>query len=101
MTGRTEHRWAVDSIQEGVARIEEDGERFISVPVDVLPPGTKAGHLLRVSKPAGLASDSRGSGLTIVADERGTNAARQQSKAVVDATLAESRKRDPGGDVAL
>ena len=99
MAKRTEHRWAVEGIEEGIARIEEDGERMISVPVHLLPPGTKAGQLLRMTGDAGDLAGA--AGCTIVLDEAGTLAAQRQSKAFVDATLAESKKRDPGGDVSL
>ena len=99
MTDNIEHRWAVDGIEEGVARIEEDGARMISVPVHLLPPGTKEGQLLRVTRAAGPGANAMG--LTITLDEAGAEAARKQSKAVMDAAMAESRKADRGGDVAL
>ena len=99
MPSQESHRWAVDSIEEGVARIEEDGGRMISVPVALLPAGTEVGQVLRATRPPGAA---RGvAGLSIVLDAAGTEAARRASKAVVEEASAESKARDPGGDVAL
>ena len=99
MTDNTEHRWTVDSIDEGVARIEENGERMISIPVHLLPAGTKEGQVLRVSRAVtGLAGTV---GLTIGLDAAGTAAALAQSLATTAAAMAESKKRDTGGNVTL
>lgn len=99
MADRTEHRWAVDAIEEGIARIEEDGERMITVPVTLLPPGTREGQVLRATRSSGGAKGEPE--LTVVLDGAGTQTARRASKTVMDAAMAESKKRDPGGDVAL
>jgi hypothetical protein len=99
MENRTEHRWAVDGIEEGVARIEEDGIRMISLPASLLPAGVKEGQLLRATR-----GPDRGDGmlgLTIVPDPAGTADALARSKSVTDAAMSESRKKDPGGDVSL
>ncbi|MEO5815835.1 MAG: DUF3006 domain-containing protein [Gemmatimonadaceae bacterium] len=97
MTEPTMHRWAVDSIQEGVARVEEDGERMISVPANLLPPGVSEGQLLRVTR----APDSEARVLTIVADPEGTAKAHRRSSGTTAAAMAESKKQDRGGDVSL
>lgn len=96
---RRAHRWAVDAISEGVARIEEDGDRMIAVPVHLLPAGVREGQLLRVSSVAG---EQPGSLIvTLTVDEKGTAAALAKSKDVTSRAMSASRKKDPGGDVAL
>ena len=97
MTGPTTHRWAVDSIQEGVARIEEDGEKMISVPARLLPVGVTEGQLLEVTR----APDGERAVLTIVVDKAGTTKAHRKSAETTSAAMAESKKQDRGGDVAL
>ncbi|HEX9483074.1 MAG TPA: DUF3006 domain-containing protein [Gemmatimonadaceae bacterium] len=98
MSSAREHRWAVDGIEDGVARIEEDGARIRSIPVYLLPPGTKEGQLLRV-----VIDSAKGEAIvaTISIDVAGTATALEQSKAVTDRALRDSRKRDPGGNITL
>jgi hypothetical protein len=99
MTDRAEHRWAVDGIEEDMARIEEDGERIVTIPRYLLPPGAHEGQLLRVTRAPGK---DRGSIiLTVAIDDAATAAALAKSKAATDSAMTKSRKRDPGGDVAL
>ena len=98
MTERTEHRWAVDSITENMARVEEDGERMLTVPRALLPAGVTEGQLLRVTRaPASEGADV----LTVVLDEAGTAAALAKSKRKTDEIMEASLKTDPGGDVSL
>jgi hypothetical protein len=99
MTEPTEHRWALDSIEEGVARLEEDGERMISIPSHLLPAGLKEGQLVRVTRAP--APDGHSIVLTIALDEIGTRKAFRKSIETTAAALAESKKKDQGGDVAL
>jgi len=99
MTEPTDHRWALDSIEEGVARIEEDGERMISIPSHLLPAGVKEGQLLRVTHAP--ASDGHSIVLTIAFDEAGTRKAFRKSIETTASALAESKKKDQGGDVSL
>lgn len=95
MADHTGHRWAVDGIEEGIARIEEDGERILTVPVTLLPVGTTEGQLLRALRaPSGRI-------LQVELDLAATQTARRASTAAIDAAMVESKKRDPGGDVAL
>ena len=96
MTERT-HLWRIDGIEEGVARVEEDGDRMITVPRHLLPPGAKEGQRLQVTRSAGQGSVT----LTISIDDAGTAAELAASRAQTAAISAQSRKRDPGGDVAL
>ena len=99
MTKRASHRWTVDGIEEGMARIEEDGERMITVPVYLLPAGVREGQVFQVSSTPG---EERGSLIvTVAADETAETESLARSKATVARASAQSRKRDPGGDVAL
>jgi hypothetical protein len=92
-----QHVWRVDGIEEGVARIEEDGERMISLPRHLLPAGTKEGQRLTVTRTTAKGSIT----LTVALDAAGTAAELEQSRAQTSATLAQSKKRDPGGNVSL
>ena len=97
MTERN-HVWRIDAIEEGVARVEEDGERMIHLPRHLLPAGAKEGQRLEVTRAAsGRASVT----LTIAIDEAGTAAELAKSRAQVAEISARSRKNDPGGDVSL
>jgi Protein of unknown function (DUF3006). len=96
MTDRT-HVWRIDGIDEGVARVEEDGDRMITVPIYLLPAGASEGQRLQVARTTAKGSVT----LTISIDEAGTAADLAASRAQTAAIAAQSRKRDPGGDVAL
>lgn len=94
-----EHRWVVDAIEEGMARVEEDGDRMITVPRYLLPPGAKEGQVLRVSR--GAATGKGVLALTIAIDDEATAKAVAKSRSRTAEAMALSRKRDPGGDVSL
>ena len=97
MAERTEHTWAVDGISEGIARIEEDGQRMLSIPLHQLPAGVTEGQLLRVSRSAQSGPEA----MVVTIDHAGTAAALRASKATTAGAMEDSRKHDPGGDVAL
>jgi hypothetical protein len=99
MTKDVEHTWTVDSIEAGIARVEEDGERIISIPAYLLPSGVTEGQLLRVTRAPG--ADNRSVGFTIVVDAPATKEAMRKSKSIMAEAMDESTKRDPGGNVAL
>jgi len=99
MTRRSAHRWAVDGISDGMARIEEDGERMITVPVYLLPTGVREGQVLQVTPEAGPAKGTLL--ITVAADEEATASSLAKSKATTARAMAQSRTRDKGGDVAL
>jgi hypothetical protein len=99
MTKDVEHRWAVDSIESGTARVEEDGERIISVPEYLLPAGVTEGQLLRVTRAPAPAKGT--AVITIAVDTEGTREAVSKSKATMASALEASKKRDPGGNVTL
>ena len=99
MTEDTRHSWSIDSIEEGMARIEEDGGRMLTVPVTMLPAGAKEGQLLRVT----LSDASKGESVptSIIIDHAATAAALKKSAATTAQAMKNSAKRDPGGDVIL
>ncbi len=100
MTERAEHVWIVDGVEEGMARIEEDGARMIVVPRYLIPPGAREGEVLRVSFTGGGGKETSIT-VTVHVDQAATEAALARSRATVEHASAESRKRDPGGDVVL
>ena len=91
------HHWTIDGIEEGVARVEQDGKQMITIPAWLLPPAAKEGQIVSVTQIKGATPESIA--FTIAIDAESTKAALAKSKAVVDRASAESRKRDPGGNV--
>ncbi|CAN5524539.1 hypothetical protein BH09GEM1_BH09GEM1_25510 [soil metagenome] len=94
-----EHTWSVDSIEEGVVRVEEDGARMLSVPAHLLPAGITEGQILRVTRTATPAGSSIVVSLAI--DVAATASALDTSARKTAQIAAESRKGDRGGDVVL
>lgn len=90
----TNRTWTVDAIEEGVAAVEEDGARVVHVPAWILPPGTREGDVLTVSREAGEGGEAV---LRIRVDPAATQAALERSKA----QLGLLASRDPGGDIVL
>jgi hypothetical protein len=82
----SEQHWMIDAIEEQLASIELPDGRMIQLTASVLPKSAKPGQLLRV---------------TLEVDTAATKRALAESAAQVEKGRAASRKRDPGGDVAL
>ena len=101
MTGDTRHTWSIDSIEEGMARIEEDGGRMLSVPVESLPAGAKEGQILRVTMSDAEENTGDKVHISITIDLAATAAALKKSAATTAQAMKNSAKRDPGGDVTL
>ena len=99
MTGGndTGHRWTVDGIEEGMARVEADGGVMLTVPLWLLPASVRERQVLSVTRTGGAGS----SVVTITVDDSATSSALAASKASVEKIARESKKRDAGGDVAL
>ena len=91
---RHRHRWTVDSIEEGVARVEVDGERMISVPAWLLPEDAAEGEGRRVTH----ARAGERSRLTVARDEGATGEALERSARQLDDMPAAT---DGGGDIEL
>ena len=77
-------------IRDGDERTE--GERTEEVPLATLPPGSRAGAVLRVPE-----KDGRPDWGAAVPDEEARRARRRQAEDV----LRRLRRRDPGGDLKL
>jgi hypothetical protein len=90
--------WRIDGIEEGVARIEQDGGEMISLPASLLPSGAREGQRLTVTR---TSDGKRGVTFAITIDAEGTAAELARSERQTAAALARSKKRDPGGDVVL
>ena len=99
MTEHTEHSWSVDGIDEGIARIEEDGEWMLQIPRYLLPAEATEGQLLRVTRSP--ASTPESIVVTIAIDRAATTQSLRKSRATMAQAMEESKKRDPGGDVVL
>ena len=94
---RSAHRWVIDAIEEGIARVEQDGGPVITVPAWVLPAGAREGQVLSVTRSA---TDGTAT-ITLTIDTKATAAALADSSAMVEKMTKSSKKRDAGGDVAL
>lgn len=98
MSAPRARRWVVDAIDGDVARVEEDGERLLTVPRWMLPASAREGDVLAVRRDP----DGRGAvTITLAVDPVATREALDASRRQVDELAAESRTRDAGGDVAL
>ena len=95
----TAHTWSVDSIEEGMVRVEEDGARMLTVPVGVLPAGTTEGQILRVTRKTAPNGDPIV--ITVAIDTAATTAVLKTSARRTAEIASESLKKDRGGDVAL
>ena len=90
---RKEHSWAIDVIEESVARVQVDGLGRMHVPQWMLPRGVREGDVLSVHHD--VTRDK--SVLTIAHDAAATEAARRAAKAD-----SSRRHRDPGdGDMRV
>jgi len=91
--GEEERSWVVDSIEEGVATVEEDGARMLYVPGWLLPAGAREGDVLRVSR----RDEGGASSLRIEVDRGATEEALGRSREQV----SRLSRSDPGGDIVL
>ena len=84
-------RWVVDSLEEGIAAVEEDGTRMLHVPAWLLPASAREGDVLRVSRrDEGAAVSFR-----IAVDPAATQEALERSREQVSRFSGS----DPGGDI--
>jgi hypothetical protein len=91
-----EHRWIIDSIEEGVASIEVDGNTMINVPQALLPATAKEGDVLRVT----IDRPPKGSRAMLTVDVDSGATKQALSESAQQLSKARSRK-DPGGDIKL
>ena len=88
-----ERRWVVDSMEEGIAAVEEDGARMLHVPVWLLPAAAREGDVLRVSRRDEGAASSLRIEVDRAATEEGLGRSREQASRL--------SHNDPGGDIVL
>lgn len=90
---QTQRTWTVDSIEEGIAAVEEQGGRMIRVPAWLLPDGVREGDVVAVTREGGDGAAV----LTFRVDREATERALARSREQVERL----RSRDPGGDIVL
>ncbi|HEV7586572.1 MAG TPA: DUF3006 domain-containing protein [Longimicrobium sp.] len=88
-----ERRWVVDSIEDGVAALEEDGARMLYVPAWLLPGAAREGDVLRVSR----RDEGAAAALRIEVDTAATKEALGRSREQV----SRLSRNDPGGDLVI
>ena len=88
-----ERRWVVDSVEEGLAAVEEDGARMLYVPAWLLPAAAREGDVLRVSR----RDEGAAASLTIEVDRAATEEALGRSREQV----SRLSQHDSGGDIVL
>ncbi len=91
--GGADHRWVVDGIEEGVARVEEDGERLLHVPLWLLPQDVEEGSVLRVGVEGGAVRTVK-----VELDREATEAALRRSR---EQAAKRPTGNDPGGPIRL
>jgi hypothetical protein len=84
----------VDSIEEGVASVEEDAARLVHVPLWLLPEGVRESDVLSVRREA---DGDGGVRLRIEVDRAATDGALERSREQLDRMGG----GDPGGDIRL
>ena len=90
-------RWTIDSIEENVAAVEEQGGRMFRVPLALLPRGVREGDILRVER-----ADRDGEvTLRISLDPDATDKSWRASERQLRRKPGKRARKDPGGDVAL
>jgi hypothetical protein len=77
-------RWVIDAIEEGMASVELEDGKMITIPRAALPKGAKPGDVL-----------------TLDIDHAATKQAVAESAAQVARGREASKRKDKGGDIAL
>ena len=85
--------WVVDSIEEGIAAVEEDGARMLYVPAWLLPAAAREGDVLHVSR----RDEGAAASLRIEMDRAATEEARGRAHEQV----SRLSHTDPGGEIVL
>ena len=85
--------WTVDSIEEGVAAVQDDEGEMTHVPAWLLPDGTREGDVVAVER-----RESRGA---VTLHLRIDRAATEERLRASRDQLARLRQDDPGGDIQL
>ncbi len=95
MADHSERTWTVDSVEEGVAALHEEGAGLRRVPRWLLPSAAREGDVLRVAREDGPAGEAVT--LRVRLDRAATAAALRRSVERLEGV----RRDDPGGDIVL
>ncbi|HEX2095481.1 MAG TPA: DUF3006 domain-containing protein [Longimicrobiaceae bacterium] len=87
--------WMVDSVEEGIAAVEEDGGRILRLPLWLLPEGVREGEILAVLREG---DTNRGSVLIVRVDREATERALRRSRVRMGQAPPGN---DPGGPIVL
>jgi len=85
--------WTVDSIEEGIAVVQEEDGRMLHLPAWLLPDGAREGDVLAIEREAEAGTVTLRLRIDRAATERALAASREQ--------LAPLRQRDAGEDIQL
>lgn len=89
----TTHRWIVEMMDSGIARVEVDGKQMMSLPVSLLPFGVREGDVLAVEHNRRPSSSAISMALDPEAKSRLLEESRRQGTT--------RSKNDKPGDVTL
>jgi len=90
----TSRTWTVDSIEEGIAAVQEDGGRMVRLPLWLLPDGVREGDVLSVAR----REEDGAAVLTVRVDHDATERALERSREQVEKAPPGN---DPGGHIVL
>jgi hypothetical protein len=88
-----ERRWVVDSIEDEVVAVEEDGARMLYVPAWIFPSAAREGDVFRVSR----RDEGAVASLRVEVDAGAANQALGRSREQV----SRLSQNDPGGDIVI
>ena len=94
MTASGSDAWVVDSVEDGIAKLEGPDGGFVHLPAAWLPADAGEGSWIRISL-----SNPRKGGRSITL--RVDAAATERSSAEMEAQVKRLEARDPGGDLTL
>jgi len=85
--------WTVDSIEEGIAAVQDEGGKMAHFPAWLLPDCTREGDIVTAERSV----DGGVLTIRVQVDHAATDAALRRSRE----QLAELKRNDPGGDIYL
>lgn len=90
---RETHRLVVDRFEGELAVVQVNGGRLLDLPRWLLPPDTREGDVVEVTRIARAGS----AGLQVHVDRAATDRAEERARQL----LEELKNKDPGGDLGL
>ena len=92
-------RWTIDSIEEGVAAVEDENGRMIHLPAALLPDAARPGDVISVERRAARGGASVT--LRVSIDREATERAYRQSERQLRRKPGKRAIKDRGGDIEL